>query len=316
MESSDPRAVVKAGMDYSNRHLATCWYCSMDDPVLGWNVRVQFLHDPIIRSRSISLICYYCRMKDSISDDYICYPCGWWELHPRKCICAYLDRFGYELDDGTPILFIPTNFTTSQDMTLLRVTELHIDYILRNGLVKFVGFLGDMVYSDDDHGMLSFSEIMTVKPFRKMRRLAQYFLKHTKPKLHAWRINSLILKSLHFSEIKRLSLVNATTKCLLLSSTGSSQLTLTDATLVSRMSKRGVNSFNPAQPGWQWQQFMNPTDQGKWCYRFADGEWFIIIISDQNTGLGRAGRTWKRYRDPTSDRCFWWRSDDDWGWER
>ena len=182
--------------------------------------------------------------------------------------------------------------------------------------MKFGGKLGNMWYTDDDHGLLDVSEIITVKPFRKMRRLAKYFLKHTKPKLHAWRINSLILKSLHFSEIKRLSLVNATTKCLLLSSTGSSQLTLTDATLVSRMSKRGVNSFNPAQPGWQWQQFMNPTDQGKWCYRFADGEWFIIIISDQNTGLGRAGRTWKRYRDPTSDRCFWWRSDDDWGWER
>ena len=102
--------------------------------------------------------------------------------------------------------------------------------------MKFEGKLGDEAYGDDDCGMLDVSEIMSVKAFRKMSRLVQYFLKHTQPKLHALRSNSLILKSMHFSEIKRLSLVNATTKCLLLSSTGSSQLT--DATLVNCMSGR------------------------------------------------------------------------------
>ena len=252
-------------------------------------------------------------------DYYISYPCGWWEHRDydiRDCTCVFLDRFDYPLRNGTGIVVPNARRSKFLESPLLEVTDLRLRYINRDGSVKFVGKIGDFAYTDEDCNEVVVSQIMTVKPFRKMLCLAEYFLKHTQPKLHALRSNSLILKSMHFSEIKRLSLVNATTKCLLLSSTGSSQLTLTDATLVSRMSKRGVNSFNPAQPGWQWQQFMNPTDQGKWCYRFADGEWFIIIISDQNTGLGRAGRTWKRYRDPTSDRCFWWRSDDDWGWER
>ena len=180
-------------------------------------------------------------------DYYIHYPCGWWDpREPGECTCVFLDRLGYTLRDDTPICFIPRYPTrvlkrANLDMaarghvlTLLRVTELRIDYIIVSGRVKFAGKLGDELYGDDDCGMLDPCEIMSVKAFRKMSRLVQYFLKHTQPKLHALRSNSFILKSMRLPEIQRLSLVNATTKCLLLSSTGSSQLS--DATLVNCMS--------------------------------------------------------------------------------
>ena len=163
-------------------------------------------------------------------DYYISYPCVWWEHRDydiRDCTCVFLDRFDYPFRTGTGICFTSSS---------LQFTDLRFRYIYSRGCVKFVGKLGDIVYDEDHCGMLDISQTMTVKPFRKMLCLAEYFLKHTQPKLHALRSNSFILKSMHFSEIQRLSLVNATTKCLLLSSTGSSQLT--DATLVNCMSGR------------------------------------------------------------------------------
>ena len=117
--------------------------------------------------------------------------------------------------------------------------------------------------------------------------------------------NSFILKCLALGEIKRLSQVNATIKCLPFSASGVSQLT--DATLVSR-----IGVCPPTHSDRQWQQFMSPRSQVRWCWREVDGAWFSM--STENTGFF-ASKTWQRYRHPTSGRCFWWSSDADWGWE-
>ena len=200
--------------------------------------------------------------------------------------------------------------------------------------MKFVSTYGGSVYSDDEHGCLHVSEIMTVKKFRKMYGLARYFLEHTRPKLHDYyreRTPSSILKFLPFLAIKRLYQVDVTLKdCLRPSASGHQ---LTDSTLATHISRRnekpsgeqaperekqrenqGVNSFNPAHPGWQWQQFLDPESHSKWCWREADGQCFMIS-GQHDTGVGPTG-SWKLYRDPKSNSLFWWRSDDAWGWEQ
>ena len=265
------------------------------------------------------------------------FTCGWWELRPLfelTCRCTYLDRFFYKFRLRHPILFVPrTPILSRRDLVMLRVKELRLDYV-RLGRVKFVSILGGSVYSDDEHGCLHVSEIMTVKKLRKMYGLARYFLEHTRPKLHDYyreRTPSSILKFLPFLAIKRLYHVDATLKdCLRPSASGHQ---LTDSTLATHISRRnekpsgeqapkrekqrenqGVNSFNPAHPGWQWQQFLDPESQSKWCWREADGQCFMIS-GQHDTGVGPTG-TWKLYRDPKSNSLFWWRSDDAWGWEQ
>ena len=228
------------------------------------------------------------------------YPSGWWERHPLICRCIHLDRLGDLLGNCESIF-------ANDTFLIENVTNLRIDYIhgVNRSRLKFTGQLGSMDYSDDHHGSLRMADIIAVKSFRNMRPLAQYFLNHTRPKLHALRVNSLILKFLLLSAIKCLCRVSATMNGLFRESQQ-----MTDAALARRMS-RGVHL---TQSGWQWQQFVDPTSQDKWCWRMADDEWFIVA-SGQPIGYGPAG-TWRRYRDPTSGRCFWWRSDDDWGWEQ
>ena len=137
-------------------------------------------------------------------------------------------------------------------------------------------------------------------------------MRHTLPKLQASRVNSLILKSLPLLAIRRLSWSNTAFRA---SVVGVSSPT--DATLVSYMYRWAHNQQrlrDLTQPAWQWQQFTNPTTQGRWFWRMADGEWFNMSPA-QYVGYGPAG-TWHRYEDPTSRCCFWWRHNDDWGWEQ
>ena len=155
---------------------------------------------------------------------------------------------------------------------------------------------------------LFLSDIIRVTAFQKMVPLVGYFLRHTLPKLQASRVNSLILKSLPLLAIRRLSWSNTAFRA---SVVGVSSPT--DATLVSYMYRGAHNQQRPrdlTQPAWQWQQFTNPTTQGRWFWRMADGEWFNMSPA-QYVGYGPAG-TWHRYEDPTSRCCFWWRHNDDW----
>ena len=308
-------------------HLATCGYC--------WTARSQLYHRciPINNSKSVWLQCGYCartvqtssRMvypfgswRERTGVSWMVYPCGWWEregmLFSERCRCVFLDMLGYLLFDGARIF--------TQDKFLMEnVTELCIDYIHGNELVKFVskmhvddgnGGRVETSYSDDHHGELHISEVIRVAAFRKMIPLVGYFLKHTLPKLHASRVNSSILKSLPLLAIKRLSWSNTAFR-----SSVFGVSSRTDATLVNYMYMRKENQQRPrdlTQPAWQWQQFTNPTTQGRWCWRMADGEWFNMS-PNQYVGYGPAG-TWQRYRDPTSRCCFWWRHNDDWGWEQ
>ena len=247
----------------------------------------------------------------SESFPFMTFPCGWWEPRPRPltCWCTYLDRFFYVFREDHPILFVPrTRDLSVRDLIMLRVKELRLVYV-RLGRLKFVSTYGGSVYSDDEHGCLHVSEIMTVKKFRKMYGLARYFLEHTRPKLHDYyreRTPSSILKFLPFLAIKRLHQVDATLKdCLRPSASGHQ---LTDSTLATHISRRkekpsgeqapknekqrenqGVNSFNPAHPGWQWQHFLDPESQSKWCWREADGQCFMIS-GQHDTGVGPLDR--------------------------
>ena len=161
------------------------------------------------------------------------FTCGLWELRPLfelTCRCTYLDRFFYKFRLRHPILFVPrTPILSRRDLVMLRVKELRLDYV-RLGRVKFVSILGGSVYSDDEHGCLYVSEIMTVKKFRKMYGLARYFLEHTRRKLHYYyreRTKSSILKFLPLLAIKRLYQVDAALKdCLRPSASGAAQVTI------------------------------------------------------------------------------------------
>ena len=151
---------------------------------------------------------------------------------------------GWNVKDGDLILFVPR--TNLKDKYRMRIRELRIDHIRAGGRVKFMGKSGAMSdYIYDVHGILSVSDIITVKPFRHMFRLAQGFLQYTRAKLKALRANSLILKSLHFSEIKRLSRISASTKCLLHSAPDALQMT--DATLIKCLTKTDATSSKNAQ---------------------------------------------------------------------
>ena len=241
---------------------------------------------------------------------YMSYPCGWWELHPHICMCTSLDMLGWKLNDGDPILFVSKFLMCAVDQEdLLRIKNLHVDFMYRRGrVVQFRGKFGDSECFYDAHGVLRVSEIVTTKPFRHMLHLAQHFLKYTRPKLQSLRRSSLILQSLHYCEIMCLLKVNACTKRHLFLAPDALQLT--DATLTRCL--RHTACLKHVQTNWIWQQFTNRLNQSIWCWRMADDDWFIV--SGQHIGHGPAG-VWKRYRDPTSNKCFWWRNDNDWGWE-
>lgn len=290
-----------------DEHLAACSYCRM--------ARKELYHEyvPITSSKSVWLKCCYCA-RTSADGSSMVYPCGWWKRHVCICSCAYMDMLGYLLEDEALIF--------AQDKFLMEhVRALQIDYIQGDGHVKFVslrkvdddnGGHTETMYSDDDHGALHVSDIIRVTPFRKILPLVEYFLKQPLHKKHALRVDSFILKSLPLLAIKRLSWINTAFRS---SVFGASSRT--DATLVSYMYRRKQNHQrlrDLTQPTWQWQEFTNPATQGRWCWRMADGEWFNISPV-QHIGDGPAG-TWQRYRDPTSRCCFWWRNNDDWGWEQ
>ena len=221
---------------------------------------------------------------------------------------------GYLLDDYDPI-FVKDKFL------MKHVTRLQLDYIHGHELVKFFGQRriddgnGGYIktrYSDDYHGEVYISEVIRVKAFQKIFPLLEYFLKHTRPKLHALRRHSLIFKFLPLIAIKRFSWSNRSFKSSILFVSPP-----TDATLLSYVKKREQIHKKPRdvmEPAWQWQQFTNPTTQGSWFWREADSEWFNMNPR-QFSGDGPAG-TWLRYRDPTSFCCFWWRNNEDWGWEQ
>ena len=298
-------------------HLATCGYC--------WVARTQLYHRciPIYNSKSVWLQCGYCARTVNTSSRMV-YPCGWWErsggswmVYPcgwwqrvsrvytaRICRCAYLDMLGYLLHGGARI-FSKHNFL------MAHATALQIDYI--QGLqFQVSGRRVVTVYSNEHHGRLDISDIIRVTAFQKMVPLVGYFLRHTLPKLQASRVNSLILKSLPLLAIRRLSWSNTAFRASLVGVSSP-----TDATLASYMYRGAHNQQRPrdlTQPAWQWQQFTNPTTQGRWFWRMADGEWFNMGPA-QYVGYGPAG-TWHRYEDPTSRCCFWWRHNDDWGWEQ
>ena len=211
-------------------HVATCRYC--------WYARKELLHIQTL-SKGIYLKCINCILSEGWTESfpYITFPCGWWESFPYTtfpCRCTYLDRFFYKVRQGHPILFVPrTPIISLRDLIMLHVKELRLDYIFGHGelgSVKFVSTCGGSVYSDDEHGCLYVSEIMTVKKFRKMYGLARYFLEHTRRKLHYYyreRTKSSILKFLPLLAIKRLYQVDAALKdCLRPSASGAAQVTI------------------------------------------------------------------------------------------
>ena len=197
-----------------HRHLATCWYC--------WEARKELYHVyvPTGNFKSARLECCYCarqyvdvgRGNRVGSSVWMVYPCGWWERGISACICEcqYLDMRGYLVEDD--------DFIFARDRFLMEhVRALRIDYIHGNGIVKFAcirkvddgnGGHTEMAYSDDEHGPLRVSDIVRVTPFRKILPFVEYFLNHILPKLHALRLDSLILKFLPLLAIKRLSWSN------------------------------------------------------------------------------------------------------------
>ena len=285
--------------------MATCWYCL--------DARSHLLHASVNKSKFTWLQCGYCKMRSQWKEDvYLNYPCGWWELHPHICNCASLDKLGWMLKGGDCVLFVPKKPMLPDDTDFLRLRDIRIECIFARGhAMKIVGKFNAKDYSKNVQGMLLASELITVKPFRHMYSLAQYFLGYTRPKLKALRMNSLILKALPFSSIKCLSRVNTATKCSLFSSIDDTMAVI-DARLINCLTKLNATSSKNDQTHWQWQQFTNPINQDKWFWRMADDVWFIV--SGQHIGHGPTG-IWQRYRDPISNHCFWWRSDNDWGWE-
>ena len=286
---------------HMDMHVATCGYC--------WKARAQLYHKciRIDSSKSAWLRCCYCaRIYEALGSWWMIYPCGWWELEETDCRCAYFDMLGYRFSDGDPIF--------AKDKFLMEhVKQLRIDYIHGHELVKFVGKrkIDDARYSDDHHGELFLSDVITIKAFRIILPLMKYFLKHTRQKLHSLRKNSMILRSLPLVAIKRFCWSNRTFRSSVLFVSSP-----TDATLVSYVykSKTHQEPHDTMESAWQWQQFTNPLTDGKWFWREADGEWFNMN-PNQCRGDGPAG-TWFRYKDPTSHCYFWWRNNEDWGWER
>ena len=173
------------------------------------------------------------------------YPCGWWEHGISACICGcqFLDMRGYLLDDG--------DFIFTRDRFLMEhVRALRIDYIHGNGIVKFAcmrkvddgnGGHTEMAYSDDEHGPLRVSDIVRVTPFRNILPFVEYFLNHILPKLHALRLDSLILKFLSLLAIKRLSWSNTAFRSLVFDAS-----LRNDATVVSYMYRSQLLPMGPS----------------------------------------------------------------------
>jgi len=203
------------------------------------------------------LQCCYCRFSTiapstgPVHDylEWMTYPCGWWERHPIKCECSYIDRLGSELRHNTPFCIIPRYdpgrrcFSRNDLLLIQSVQELRIDCVHEGGLVQFTGRYHDngplfgpvgdpefpmiitnreapIAYSDAEHGLLMASNIISVRPFRKMNVI--YFVTQILPKVRILK-RLFIVKSLHYSEIKRLSSVNTATIRLLRSASGALQ---------------------------------------------------------------------------------------------
>ena len=141
-----------------------------------------------------------------------CYPCGNWVLQSSTCKCVHYDRFGYKFARGKSICLIRRSIADEQQWCLCTRKKLIFFEIDENGWVDYLCWRleHDDCYTESVLGPTSWvMDVITMKPFHKLLPLAQYFLEHTMPNLQTLRQSSLILSALHFSEIKRLSLVSA-----------------------------------------------------------------------------------------------------------
>ena len=193
------------------KHFASCLQC--------WRSRSLFLHNPIPEGRngrSTWLKCGYCNFYSACyTKSCIIYPCGGWDLlSSDECDCAHLDRLGNVLKIDERCIILPRKQPTSglyeADLYFMQsVTDVRLDNFFMTGIVDFRGIQNGLSGIPDYYGSVDISDVIATRAFRKLHSIARNFTAHTRPKLLALRSRQPLAEYLHWSELKRLSRVNA-----------------------------------------------------------------------------------------------------------
>ena len=167
--------------------------------------------------------CGECRCFTGASGaDCLLYHCGRRELKDvrSQCECAHLDRLGNVLKIDERCIIIPYGQPGTSDLSvgqqwLMQLKDVHLDGF-RYNIGDVAEVRGKEAWRSEVPDsrvweLVGISDIISVRAFRKISSLANYFLTCTLAKLLALRRRQLVAGYLHWSEIKRLSRVNANT---------------------------------------------------------------------------------------------------------
>ena len=201
------------------KHLRICSDCL--------KARGLYLHEPIPAENSTLMRCGECRCytTDASGENCLVYHCGKRESVSRstsrtytsQCECAHLDRLGNVLKINERCLIIPAGqpFTSELcegEQNLMRLKDVRLDNFYMSGSVVEVRGKEDWRAEEPDTWeLIGISYIISARALRRMGSLANYFMTHTLAKLLALRRKQPVAGCLRWSEIKRLSRVNAAT---------------------------------------------------------------------------------------------------------
>ena len=198
-----------------NEHMVDCYYCRQ--------VRSWFLHRLNDFGLYKMMECWRCQFtcRSYVEDGvgyraWLCYPCGWWEEREDICECIYLDKLGNELRDEGRFCRVPRYDPVVQEMVagdlyfIQTMTDLQIDDLFATGgWAEYRGLFHEQDGVELIYGFLEISDMVSIRPFRKIYPFAKQFVLNSLPKLSALRKKHLICKYLHWSEVQLLMRLNS-----------------------------------------------------------------------------------------------------------
>ena len=220
-----------------NEHMADCYYCRQ--------VRSWFLHSPVYFGQSKKLKCWRCQFTHFSYEEggldyraWLYYPCGWWEEREDICECRYFDRLGNELRNEGRFCLVPRydpaeiyddilgRYITMPgediyegDLYFIEtMRDLQICNIEAPQGVEFCGVAHAPLEFEGvalKYGILGISDIVSSQPFDKLYKFAKNFVLNTLPRLASLRNKHLIVKYLHWSEVRHLTRLNSSIRHIL-----------------------------------------------------------------------------------------------------
>ena len=216
-------------------HASVCGFC--------WKLRRTFAKAVVRCGESTRLQCWYCRSIDEDqwnerfdwwrSQEWMIYPCGWWEPHPLICECVYFDRLRNELMLSDAFCIVPRSVPWPEGEMLRKVAtnlriegflEHHVEFSWSMTTKSFVledanerKALLALRHPNADSAVVYIGDIISMKPFRSLYHSAKNFNTYIMPKVYILRDNIMVVSFLRLLEIMRFQRCNRTIYQLILS---------------------------------------------------------------------------------------------------